>query len=108
MKQLNVFALNAKDVKDHLPMNPEEEAHALADYATAGIRLHAVGALYFAKGEDADVRAKFEYSKRAGIPVIVAGDHPLGANVKDNCCTKSHEPLPAEGSKVLESWLQSV
>src|SRR6267378_6862956 len=26
MKQLNVFALNAKDVKDHLPMDPREEA----------------------------------------------------------------------------------
>lgn len=74
MKQLNVFALNAKDAKDHLPMNPEEEAHALADYAAAGIRLLAAGALYFAKDEDADVRVKFEYCKRAGIAVIVAGD----------------------------------
>ena len=25
MKQLNVLALNAKDVKDHLPMDPQEE-----------------------------------------------------------------------------------
>src|SRR5271169_48251 len=36
MKQLNVFALNAKDVKDHLPMDPQDEAAALADYAAAG------------------------------------------------------------------------
>src|SRR6266404_6778071 len=74
MKQLNVFALNVKDVKDHLPMDPREEADALADYAAAGIRLHAAGAIYFAKDEDADIRAKFEYCKRAGIGVIVAGD----------------------------------
>ncbi|MFZ0968088.1 MAG: hypothetical protein WAN13_07435, partial [Candidatus Acidiferrales bacterium] len=39
MKQLNVFELNAKDAKDHLPMDPHEEAAALADYAAAGIKL---------------------------------------------------------------------
>jgi sugar phosphate isomerase/epimerase len=74
MKQLSVFALNAKDVKDHLPMAPQEQASALADYAAAGIKLHAAGAIYFAKDEDADIRSKFEYCKRAGIGVIVAGD----------------------------------
>jgi sugar phosphate isomerase/epimerase len=76
MKQLNVFALNAKDVKDHLPMDAPQESAALADYAAAGIRLHAAGAIYFAKDkdEDADLRSKFEYCKRAGIGVIVAGD----------------------------------
>jgi len=74
MKQLNVSALNAKDVKDHLPMDPREEASALADYSAAGIKLHAAGVISFAKDDDADIRTKFEYSKRAGIAVIVAGD----------------------------------
>jgi sugar phosphate isomerase/epimerase len=74
MKQLNVAALNAKDVKDHLPMDPQGEATALADYAAAGIKLHAAGAIYFRKDEDDDIRSKFEYCKRAGIGVIVAGD----------------------------------
>ncbi|HXJ03596.1 MAG TPA: sugar phosphate isomerase/epimerase [Candidatus Acidoferrum sp.] len=74
LKQLNVLALNAKDVKDHLPMNPGEEAAALTDYSAAGIKLHAAGTIYFAKDEDADIRSKFEYCKRAGIGVIVAGD----------------------------------
>ena len=77
MKQLNVFALNAKDVKDHLPMDAQQEAAALADYAAAGIKLHAAGAIYFAKDEDSDIRTKFEYCKRAGIGVIVAGDPTL-------------------------------
>ncbi len=77
MQQLNVRSLNAKDVKDHLPMDPQEEAAALADYAAAGIGLHAAGAIYFTKDEDADIRAKFEYCKRAGIAVIVAGDPAL-------------------------------
>jgi len=74
LKQLNVTALNPKDVKDHLPMDAAEEAKALADYAAAGIGLHAAGVIYFPKDEDDDMRAKFEYAKRAGIPVIVAGD----------------------------------
>jgi sugar phosphate isomerase/epimerase len=74
MKQFNVLALNAKDVKDHLPMDPQLEAKALQDYAAAGIELHAAGAIYFSKDEDADIRNKFEYCKRAGISVIVAGD----------------------------------
>ncbi|HSZ62126.1 MAG TPA: sugar phosphate isomerase/epimerase [Terriglobales bacterium] len=74
MKQLKVAALNAKDVKDHLPLDPEQEAAALSDYAAAGITLHAAGAIYFPKDEDADIRSKFEYCKRAGINVIVAGD----------------------------------
>jgi sugar phosphate isomerase/epimerase len=74
LKQLNVLELNVKDVKDHLPSDPEQEAAALADYAAAGIKLHAAGTIYFPKDEDADIRSKFEYCKRAGIGVIVAGD----------------------------------
>src|SRR5271170_4461750 len=74
MKQLNILALNAKDVKDHLPTDPTSEAQALADYAAASIKLHAVGAIYFPKDDDDDIRSKFEYAKRAGVSVIVAGD----------------------------------
>ena len=74
MKQLNVYALNVKDVKDHLPIDPVAEAKALDDYHAAGIQLHAAGAIYFRKNEDDDIRSKFEYCKRAGIKVIVAGD----------------------------------
>jgi sugar phosphate isomerase/epimerase len=74
MKQLNVISLNPKDAKDHLPMDPTAEAQAISDYETNGIRLHAAGAIYFQKDDDDDIRAKFEYCKRAGIKVIVAGD----------------------------------
>jgi sugar phosphate isomerase/epimerase len=74
MKQLNVSDLNAKDAKDHLPTNPEEEIKAVDDYKASGIKLHAAGAIYFPKDEDDDIRTKFEYCKRAGIGVIVAGD----------------------------------
>ncbi len=74
MKQLNVVDLNAKDVGDHLPADEPGEAAALQNYSAAGIRLHAAGVISFTKDDDADIRAKFEYAKRARIPVIVGGD----------------------------------
>ena len=74
LKQLNLTDLNVKDIKDHLPMDPAQEAQALADYAAAGIKLHAAGAIYFPSADESDIRGKFEYCKRAGIKVIVAGD----------------------------------
>jgi len=75
MKTLNVPYLNAKDVKDHLPMSPPQATEqAVADYKSAGIKLTAVGTVYFPKDEDDDIRSKFEYAKRAGVGVIVAGD----------------------------------
>lgn len=74
MKQLNITDLNVKDVKDHLPMDPAQERQALSDYAAAGIKLHAAGAIYFTTSDEKDIRGKFEYARRAGINVIVAGD----------------------------------
>lgn len=74
LKQLHVDELNVKDVKDHLPPDPQEEAKAVSDYAANGIKLHAAGAIYFRKDEDDDIRKQFEYCKRANIGVIVAGD----------------------------------
>jgi len=74
LKQLNMDELNVKDVKDHLPADPDGETAALAAYQAAGIKLHAAGAIYFRKDEDEDIRRQFEYCKRAGIKVIVAGD----------------------------------
>jgi sugar phosphate isomerase/epimerase len=79
MKTLRVDPLNAKDVKDHLPLDPTQESQALADYAAAGITLRAAGAIYFAKDDPADIRSKFDYCKRAGIKVIVAGDPSVAA-----------------------------
>jgi len=74
LKQLNITGLNAKNAKDHLPVDPDQEAAAVADYKANGIHLHAAGAIYFSKGDETNVRAQFDYVKRAGIPVIVAGD----------------------------------
>lgn len=75
LKQLGISTINLKDVKDHLPSTPAaDEQKALDDYKAAGITPTAVGTVYFRKDEDADIREKFEYAKRAGVKVIVAGD----------------------------------
>jgi sugar phosphate isomerase/epimerase len=75
VKQLHLTTVNLKDVKDHLPStSAEAEQAAIDDYHAAGLTLTAVGTVYFRKDEDADVREKFEYAKRAGVKVIVAGD----------------------------------
>ena len=74
LKELNIDQLNPKDAKDHLPQDPAAEAQAVADYQAAGIHLHAAGAIYFQQATEEDVRSRFEYLQRAGIPVMVAGD----------------------------------
>ncbi len=71
MKQLRMSNLNLKDV--HLPMSsPEQVKAAAAELRDAGMNLTAVGTITFNKDDDADVRAKFEYARAAGVPVIVA------------------------------------
>lgn len=75
MKQLKLTTINCKDVKDHLPStSAADEQAAIDDYKAAGITVTAGGTIYFPKDEDEDIRTKFEYAKRAGIKVIVAGD----------------------------------
>jgi len=72
MKQLNCGWLNAKDVNDHLPMQPAEATDAaVAAYRAAGIELTGAGVIYFTSPDPADIRAKFEYAKRAGVRMIV-------------------------------------
>jgi sugar phosphate isomerase/epimerase len=75
LKQLKVTTINAKDVKDHMPITPPEATtQAVDSYLAAGIKPTAVGTVYFPKDEDDDIRSKFEYAKRAGVSVIVTGD----------------------------------
>ena len=74
LKELGIAELNVKHVKDHLPADPTIEAAAVDAYKAAGIHLHAAGAIYFKNRSEADFRTKFDYCRRAGIGVLVAGD----------------------------------
>jgi len=70
-KQLGTPYLNVKDV--HLPLDstPEQIDAAKQEFAAAGIILVGCGNISFQKDDDADIRSKFEYAKRAGFPLIV-------------------------------------
>jgi sugar phosphate isomerase/epimerase len=79
MHALKTPYLNLKDV--HLPMTPLDQVAAkAAEYRAAGFHLTAAGNITFAKDEDDDIRAKFEYLKAAGIPIAV--------------CAPTHQNLP--------------
>jgi len=70
-KELGTPYLNVKD--SHLALNstPEEIDQAKKEFAAAGIILVGCGNISFNKDDEADMRQKFEYAKRAGFPLIV-------------------------------------
>jgi sugar phosphate isomerase/epimerase len=82
MKQLKTPYLNLKDM--HLPMTPIDQiAPRAAEYRAAGLTLTAAGTITFARDEDEDIRAKFDYCKAAGISLIVgAPTHAALARVE--------------------------
>ncbi len=70
MKALNAQLINLKDM--HLPISPPEETRrAAAEFRQAGLTITGAGVIAFNKDDDADIRAKFEYVKTAGIPLII-------------------------------------
>lgn len=87
-KQLGTPYLNVKDF--HLPLNstPEQIDAARKEFAAAGIILVGIGNVSFDKDDPADIRAKFDYAKRLGVPLIV--------------CAPTREILPKLGKYVQE------
>jgi sugar phosphate isomerase/epimerase len=71
MKELGTPYLNVKDFHLKLESTPEETAAANKEFADAGILLVGCGNVSFQKTDEADIRSKFEYAKRAGFPLIV-------------------------------------
>lgn len=70
-KELGTPYLNIKDFHLKLDSTPEEIDAAKKEFADAGIILVGCGNVSFQKDEESDMRAKFEYAKRAGFPLIV-------------------------------------
>ncbi len=70
LHQLKIKYVNLKDF--HLPMTPLDAVPAEAEvYRKAGLTITGGGTIYFPKDEDADIKAKFDYAKAAGFPLIV-------------------------------------
>jgi sugar phosphate isomerase/epimerase len=70
-KELGTPYLNVKDFHLKLDSTPEEIDAAKKEFADAGIILVGCGNISFQKNDEADIRSKFEYAKRAGFPLIV-------------------------------------
>jgi sugar phosphate isomerase/epimerase len=79
MRELRCPYLHVRDV--HLPMMPVEDVAAkAAELRAAGLTLTGVGNVNLQKDDEADVRAKFEYAKAAGVGLMA--------------CAASHAALP--------------
>jgi sugar phosphate isomerase/epimerase len=88
MKQLRCTNLNLKDM--HLKMTPPEGVAAQAQaFRDAGFKVTGVGNITFFKNDPADMRAKFEYAKAAGVKTIV--------------CAPTRETLP-ELEKLVKEY----
>jgi sugar phosphate isomerase/epimerase len=76
-KQLSTPYLNIKDF--HLPLNstPAEIDAARREFTSAGIILVGIGTVSFPKDDPQDMRSKFEYAKRLGVPLMVCAPTPL-------------------------------
>ncbi|HEX4229393.1 MAG TPA: sugar phosphate isomerase/epimerase [Bryobacteraceae bacterium] len=86
--ELRTPYMNIKEFHLSLKSTPEEIDAAKKEFADAGIILVGCGNVSFAKDDDADIRSKFEYAKRAGFPLIV--------------CAPTHVTLPKLGKYVEE------
>ena len=70
-KDLGTPYLNVKEFHLKLDASPEEIDAAKKEFADAGIILVGCGNVSFAKDDEADIKSKFVYAKRAGFPLIV-------------------------------------
>lgn len=79
-KALNTPFINIKEF--HLPLNstPEEIARARREFERAGLIIVGGGNITFNKEDDDYIRARFEYARLAGMPLIV--------------CAPTHAVLP--------------
>lgn len=80
MKHLGTPYLNVKDFHLALTSTPEEIDAARNEFHDAGLILVGCGNVNFDKDDEADIRSKFVYAKRAGFPLIV--------------CAPTHVTLP--------------
>src|SRR5689334_18902344 len=70
-KELGTPYINLKSF--HLPLEstPDEIAAARREIENAGLTIVGGGTISFPKYDEAEIRRAFEYSKRAGMPVLV-------------------------------------
>jgi sugar phosphate isomerase/epimerase len=87
-KKLNTPYINIKDFHLSLSSSKADIEKFRKDVEKAGLTLLGCGNVSFSKDDEADIRAKFEYAKAAGMPLIV--------------CAPTHETLPKMEKYVKE------
>lgn len=87
-KKLNTPYINIKDFHLSLTSSKADIEKFRKDVEKAGLTLLGCGNVSFSKDDEADIRAKFEYAKAAGMPLIV--------------CAPTHETLPKMEKYVKE------
>ena len=70
-KELGTPYLSIKDFHLKMESTPAEIDAAKKEFADAGLQTTSCGNVSFQKDDEADIRSKFEYAKRAGFPLIV-------------------------------------
>jgi sugar phosphate isomerase/epimerase len=72
MKQLPTKLINIKDVHLALTTSATDMEKARKEFDKAGLVILGGGTVDFKKDDEADFRRKFEYAKKAGMPLMVA------------------------------------
>ena len=71
-KKLHVPYINLKDHHMAMVMKDADREKAVKEVRAAGFTILGGGTVDFKKDDEADMRAKFEYAKKSGMPLIVS------------------------------------
>ncbi len=71
-KKLHVSYINLKDFHMPMVMKDADRAKAVKEVNAAGFTILGGGTVDFKKDDEADMRAKFEYAKASGMPLMVS------------------------------------
>jgi len=71
-KKLHVPYINLKDVHMAMVMKDTDREKAVKEIHAAGFTILGGGTVDFKKDDEADMRAKFEYAKKCGMPLMVS------------------------------------
>ena len=76
IKELGVRDVSIKEVHLLYKSTPEEMTAGRDEFDAAGLNIASGGVIYMDKGDEAAIQVYFDYAKRCGMPMIIAGASP--------------------------------
>lgn len=76
IKELGVRDVSIKEVHLLYKSTPEEMTAGRDEFDAAGLNIVSGGVIYMDKGDEAAIQVYFDYAKRCGMPMIIAGASP--------------------------------